>query len=172
MKTRTRKSEGPSVEWLQRGNCRAVGVAGNLCPNCEDTGMIHSEPVEASRTMYEDMKRQPWTSLLGQKWRDGFKKKTVETVFQGMEVMIVKGKKDKLLQIGRVVNVMPQYVDVDYYVEREQRAYRKRVHMHSVIVIHRGVKVTVDQNGVLFVERRDVNEAERAGVEVSDDDEE
>ena len=40
------------------------------------------------------------------------------------------------------------------------------------MVIHRGVKVTVDQNGVLFVERRDGKEAKRIGVEVSDDEEE
>jgi hypothetical protein len=123
-----------------------------------------------------DVRRHETAALdqsIGAKWRDGFKKKTVETIFQGMEVMILKGEKDKFLQIGWVVNVMPQYVDVDYYyVKLEQRAYQKRVHMHSVMVIHRGVKVAVDQNVILFVERRDVNETERAGVEVSDDDDE
>jgi hypothetical protein len=90
---------------------------------------------------------------MGQLWRDAFKKKTHETFFKGMMVMIVKGPSNRLFRIGRIYRVMNKYVEMDYYDEREKRAVRQRVHMHSILVIHRGAKVTVDQNGVMFVER-------------------
>jgi hypothetical protein len=45
--------------------------------------------------------------------------------------------------------------------------------MHSLLVIqHRGEKVTVDQNGVMFVERRSDEEIRGGGSNVSDDEEE
>jgi hypothetical protein len=41
--------------------------------------------------------------------------------------------------------------------------------MHSILVIHRGAKVTVDQNGVMFVDRREDAEIRAGGEIVSDD---
>jgi hypothetical protein len=85
--------------------------------------------------MHEDMPRQPWMSRLGQRWRDSFKNKRVETLFQGMEVMILTGKAGKFLQLGRISRVTAKCVYVDFYLESEQRACQKRVHMHSIMVI-------------------------------------
>jgi hypothetical protein len=102
-------------------------------------------------------------------WRDGFKKKEQETLFKGMKVMILKGPADRLFQVGMIVNVMSRYLEVEYYNERDARLYRQRVHMHSILVIHRGAKVTVDQNGVLFVERRSDEEIQTGVANVSDD---
>jgi hypothetical protein len=98
--------------------------------------------------------RVPWVSRLGQCWRDGFKEKTHETLNCGMLVMLIKGPSDHLFQMGQIHRVlMKKCVDVDYYLEQDDRAiYHQRVHMHSIMVIHHGVKVTVDQNGVMFVE--------------------
>ena len=157
-------------DWRECGQCTAIGLAGNYCPNCEDTGMIFSEPVKTGRPMYEDMPRQRWMSRLGQKWRDSFKTKSVETLFEGMEVMILTGKAGKFLQVGLISRVTAKCVYVDFYVESQQRAYQKRVHMHSIMVISRGTQVTVDHNGVMFAERRDVNPSRPPRGTVSDDD--
>jgi hypothetical protein len=134
--------------------------------------MIHSEPRAGMDKTTWTWKRVPWISRMGQLWRDGFKKKTHETLFKGMMVMIVKGPSERLFRIGRIYRVMNKYVEMDYYDERDKRAVRQRVHMHSILVIHRGAKVTVDQNGVMFVERRSDEEIRGGVSNVSDDEEE
>jgi ribosomal protein L32 len=166
---RKKEDRSSTLNWLQCPNCDAVGMAGTLCANCGDTGMIHSElraTAEGTRWMYG---RLPWMSRMGQFWRESFKKKTHETLFKGMMVMIGKGPSDRLFQIGRIHHVTKRYVDVDYYLKREELAIWQRVHMHSILVIHRGAKVTVDQNGVMFVEQREDAEIHAGGEIVSDD---
>ena len=171
MQTRGEKETDPAPceDWLQCPNCNAVGMAGTLCANCEDTGMIHSEPRAAGAGTSWTYGRLPWISRMGQFWRESFKAKTHETLFKGMMVMSVKGPSGRLFQMGRIHCVTKKYVDVDYFLEREERAVRQRVHMHSILVIHRGAKVTVDQNGVMFVERREDAEIRAGGEIVSDD---
>jgi hypothetical protein len=97
-------------------------------------------------------------SRVGQMWRNGFKHKVHETLKPKLMVMIVKGPAERLFQVSLIVGVMKKYVDVDYFLEREQQVVRQRVHMHSILVIHRGVEGTVDENGVLFVERKEEGE--------------
>jgi hypothetical protein len=47
MKTYTPMKHTDSAgDWRECAQRTAVGLAGNLCPNCEDTGMIFSEPVK------------------------------------------------------------------------------------------------------------------------------
>ena len=56
MKTYASMNQTDSAgDWRECGQCTAIGLAGNYCPNCEDTGMIFSEPVKTGRPMYEDM---------------------------------------------------------------------------------------------------------------------
>jgi hypothetical protein len=115
MKTYASMNQTDSAgDWRECGQCTAIGLAGNYCPNCEDTGMIFSEPVKTGRPMYEDMPRQRWMSRLGQKWRDSFKTKSVETLFEGMEVMILTGKAGKCLQVGLISRVTAKCVYVDF----------------------------------------------------------
>jgi hypothetical protein len=163
------KTESPGADWRQCPGCQATGRAGCFCENCEDSGLTYSEECTLTVEGGVEENREPWMSRLGLMWRDGFKRKLCETLFRGMKVMIVKGPSDQFLQIGFIVNVMRKYIVMELYDEREQRLRWQKVHMHSVIVIHRGVKVTVDQNGVLFVERRTDAEIRGIAASVSDD---
>jgi hypothetical protein len=171
MRRKERKKEETEApaKWLSCAGCHAIGSAGSFCGNCEDTGMIYSEKCDFKRGTPWDSRRRLWMSRVGLMWRDGFKKKEQETLFKGMKVMILKGPADRLFQVGMIVNVMSRYLEVEYYNERDARLYRQRVHMHSILVIHRGAKVTVDQNGVLFVERRSDKEIRTGVANVSDD---
>jgi hypothetical protein len=157
MQTRKKKEKPVSAgeNWLECPDCEAVGIAGTMCADCEGSGMVHSEPRKEARETAWVNKRVLWMSRVGQLWRDGFKQKVHETLHERMMVMIVKGPSDRLFQIGLITAVMKKYVDVDYFLEEEKRVVRQRVHMHSILVIHRGVEITVDENGVLYVEQRE-----------------
>jgi uncharacterized Zn finger protein len=146
-------------------------MSGTLCAYCEDAGMIHAEPISMPPSSRWSIGRQLLVSRIGQAWRDDFKTKEQETLFVGMEVMILKGGPEKQLRVGRIVSVMTKYVEVECYVEQEQQSYQKKVHMHSIMVVHCGVKLMMDQNGVLFVERREGAEITRRHQAVSDDEE-
>jgi hypothetical protein len=155
---RERKPVAPGGDWLQCPNCEAVGIAGTMCANCEDSGMVHFEPKNEGEETAWVYRRVLWMSRVGKMWRNGFKQKVHETLKPRMMVMIVKGQADRLFQVGLIVGVMKKYVDVDYFLEREQQVVRQRVHMHSILVIHRGVEIAVDENGVLCMERKKEDE--------------
>ena len=137
-----------SVEWLACSHCGGVGIAGNYCSSCEDTGRIYDTKCDKSRKM-------PWWAVIRRlrARRPPDRKRGYEGgLIAGDRVIIVVGRADQVGKTGMVTTrKMAKMVEVQYCRTGTELVTTVKKGRESVIGLGPGLEVSRDERGTMWV---------------------